>query len=92
MSGKITAIATAVLMVLLPLSLCCMPAPPHPCCKDRCAMAPDAAPVVAIPLMALVVSPAPATVGGETGFRRLDRTPGPIHPRFNPVQTIQLRI
>ena len=92
MKVRIAAIGVAVLMMLLPVSFCCMPAPEHACCKDRCAKAPDAAPLVAIPLAAIVLPSAmPVAVDREV-FRRSDGVAVPIHPRFNPTATIQLRI
>jgi hypothetical protein len=93
MNIRITAICAAVLMMLLPLSFCCMPAPQHTCCKDRCAMAPDAAPLAAVPLAAIIVpSSMPAAIDLDV-VRCADLVAAAaIHPRFNPMATIQLRI
>ena len=91
MKVRITAIGVAVLMLLLPLSLCCMPAPQHACCKDRCATAPDAAQFVAIPFIAIILPPTPAAIDREA-VRRSDGVAAAVHPRFNPTATIQLRI
>lgn len=90
---RITAIAAAVLMVLLPLSICCPTAPQHECCRDRCAMAPDDVPLVAVQVLPLLVDLPPRSVidtnsGAELHF---DRATAPL-PRVNPVATIQLRI
>jgi hypothetical protein len=92
MNVRITAIGAAVLMLLLPISLCCMPAPQNPCCKDRCAMAPDASPLFAIPFAAILLpSSIPATIDRDLPLRS-DRAAAAIRPRFNPMATIQLRI
>lgn len=94
MNVRITAIGVAVLMMLLPLSLCCIPAPQHTCCKDRCAMAPDAAPVVAVPLAAAVVLPpsTSATIDRGAHCHGDSVAAAVIYPRFHPTATIQLRI
>jgi hypothetical protein len=92
MKVRITAIGVAVLMLLLPLSLCCMPAPQHACCKDRCAMAPDAAPLVAIPFVAILLPSSTPAASDCDDLRRSDGVGAGIHPRFNPMATIQLRI
>ncbi|MEA2490864.1 MAG: hypothetical protein QOH21_2656 [Acidobacteriota bacterium] len=93
MNVRITAIAAAVLILLLPLSLCCMPVPQHACCKARCAMAPDAAPLVAVRLAAIVPpSSMPAAIDLDV-FRPSDFVgAAAFYPRFNPMATIQLRI
>lgn len=92
MKVRITAIGVAVLMLLLPLSLCCMPAPHYACCKDRCATAPDAAPLVAIPFIAIILPPSTAAAVDREVCRRSDCVAEAVHPRFNPTATIQLRI
>jgi hypothetical protein len=91
MSTRITAIGAAVLMVLLPLSLCCVSAPQHACCKDRCAMAPDAAPLVAVSLAAIVLPCSMTAAAGPDLPHRSEGVAAAIHPRFNPMATIQLR-
>jgi hypothetical protein len=94
MNVRITAIGAAVLMLLLPLSLCCIPAPQHACCNDRCAMAPDTAPVVAVPLAAAVVLPpsTSATIAPDAHCRCDSVAAVVLYPRFHPAATIQLRI
>jgi hypothetical protein len=91
MKVRITAIGVAVLMVLLPLSLCCMPAPQHACCKDRCATAPDAAPLVALPFVVIFL-PSSTPAANDCDDLRRSYSAAAIHPRFNPMATIQLRI
>jgi hypothetical protein len=88
-----------VLMVLLlPLSLCCMSGPPHPCCKDRCAMAPRAQRLVAIApakprIDVLIVFAAPPSLRTNAA-RDIHLAPAGAAalPCFHPTATIQLRI
>ena len=95
---KITAIGAAVLLMLLPLALCCMTAPQHACCKGRCAMAPDAVPVVAIAPakpridVLIVLATPPLRTNVPDGGSLLERFATVPQPRSNPVATIQLRI
>jgi hypothetical protein len=91
-SHRITAIGIVALMVLLPLSLCCM-TQQHPCCKARCSMRPAAAPVIATTPVITVEAPLPAGTHftPDTPSQR-DVTAATVHPRFNPTATIQLRI
>ena len=92
MKVRITAIGLAVLVALLPLSFCCVSMPQHACCKDRCARAPEAPPLVAIPFAAILLpSSTPAAIDREVS-RRSDCVAAATHPRFNPTATIQLRI
>ena len=90
-SHRITAIGIAVLMVLVPLSLCCM-ATQHPCCKERCSMRPAAAPLVATTPV-LIVFAAPLRLDFAPHITsQLDITAATVHPRLHPTATIQLRI
>lgn len=84
--------------MLLPLALCCMTAPQHACCKGRCAMAPDAVPVVPIAPakpridVLIVLATPPLRTNVPNSVSLLESFAPLSQPRSSPVATIQLRI
>ena len=95
---RITAIGTVLLMVLLPLALCCMATPQHACCKDRCAMAPDAVPLLAvaparprIDVLIVLATPLPRT-NVPNSVVLMESSTAALQSRSGPAATIQLRI
>lgn len=85
-------------MMLLPLAFCCTSAPQHACCKDRCATAPDAVPLIAIapatPRIDVLVALAtpPQRTNAPNSVALLESFAAVPHLRFSPAATIPLRI